>query len=918
MSAPPTLSIVLIARNEEAHLRRCLESVRGLADEIVLADTGSTDGTVAIARECGARVLHVEWQDDFSAARNVTLEAATGDWILSIDADESIAARDHARIRAMLRRDDVDAAVVPQRHYLTTTVIGWQPGSGGYDEGTPYPGYLDVECRRLFRNAPRLRFRNRVHEELVSTDPSRPLRQAAGDWVIHHFGKVGADDVLRAKGEAYLRIGRRKVEDDPCDPQAHYELGVQYGELGQPEEALRCFAMVQSLSRGYRDTQLRLALTYGRLRRYRDALDALKVAARTLPREAAVIALEEGNIHRAMKDEPAAERAWRRAVTANPALAPASVNLARLCLRGGRAAEALTILDTALTHSPAHPPLLRVKTRVLLQQRQYEAAAACVGALSGPPDAEVAGLCGAIALGTGAVQNAVAHLRRSLDLQPTPEAALNLSTALEAAGDPPGALRAAAEALRLSPAEPRAAGRVAQLAGDTLAKRAQPADPETFAIYFVQPHSVPFDGRTPRTRGLGGTESAIVYLAEALARLGRRVVVFNNCEAPATVEGVEYARWETLPARCISDRPDVIVAVRHWEMLGRLRLAPLQIFWTGDAFDQPYLERIGEEQARQEIDFFMLQSDWQAETFAAQHGIPPWRILRTRLGAAASARTDVAPPPPIRGRRLAYASTPFRGLDVLLDLFPRIRAACPDAELDLFSSMRVYGMSEAEDRRQYGALYAKAEQPGVSLVGSLPQFELAERLRTVRILAYPNHYAETFCIAAIEAQSAGAVVVTSALGALPETVGEGGVCIPGRPQDAAYQDAFVNACVALLQDEDRWRAMSAAAIDRTAAHYTWPVIAAEWDELCRAALTDEPPLLARLATHLGHGRAALAQRMLEREPAPSGVPSRGWSALRAFVAAQAAGAAAPSDELVRELALHFRSFRAATPPPRAA
>ena len=127
----PRLSICLITKNEEAHLARCLESVRGLHDDLVVVDTGSSDRTVDIARAFGARLFEFAWQDDFSRARNFCIEQAAGDWILSLDADESIALRDHAVIREWLRREDLDAVTASQRHYITTTAVGWQPGPGG-------------------------------------------------------------------------------------------------------------------------------------------------------------------------------------------------------------------------------------------------------------------------------------------------------------------------------------------------------------------------------------------------------------------------------------------------------------------------------------------------------------------------------------------------------------------------------------------------------------------------------------------------------------------------------------------------------------------------------------------------------------------------------------------------------------------
>jgi len=200
----------------------------------VVVDTGSSDRTVEIAREHGARVTHFTWCDDFSAAKNFSIEQATGDWILSIDADESIATRDHSAIRATVEADAVDAVVVAQRHYVDTVLVGWQSGSGGYAEGEPYGGFIDVDCRRLFRNHPCLRFRNRVHEELVSLDSARPFVEARGTWVLHHYGKIDGAERLLGKGEAYLRIGRKKVEEQPHDPQAHYELGVQYATNDNP------------------------------------------------------------------------------------------------------------------------------------------------------------------------------------------------------------------------------------------------------------------------------------------------------------------------------------------------------------------------------------------------------------------------------------------------------------------------------------------------------------------------------------------------------------------------------------------------------------------------------------------------------------------------------------------------------------
>ena len=93
MTISPALSVCMIVRDEEVNLRRAIESVRDFASEVIVVDTGSRDRTVEIARSLGAKVSTHVWQEDFSLARNVAIEAASGDWILSLDADEWLDAK---------------------------------------------------------------------------------------------------------------------------------------------------------------------------------------------------------------------------------------------------------------------------------------------------------------------------------------------------------------------------------------------------------------------------------------------------------------------------------------------------------------------------------------------------------------------------------------------------------------------------------------------------------------------------------------------------------------------------------------------------------------------------------------------------------------------------------------------------------
>jgi hypothetical protein len=170
------------------------------------------------------------------------------------------------------------------------------------------------------------------------------------------------------------------------------------------------------------------------------------------------------------------------------------------------------------------------------------------------------------------------------------------------------------------------------------------------------------------------------------------------------------------------------------------------------------------------------------------------------------------------------------------------------------------------------------------------------------------HWPETFCIAAIEAQAAGCPVLTSAVGALPETVGDGGLCLHGDPRSPAYQDAFVNAAVQLLRDDQQWSALSQRARERTDPFYSWTTIAAEWDTLISGGLANESPEADRVARHISGRRFALAANMIGRLPCPDGTDAAAWQDLIDLSSRLAAAAEIPAD-LAARVTLAFGALR---------
>jgi tetratricopeptide (TPR) repeat protein len=215
------LSLCLIARDEEARLARCLESVRGLVDELCVLDTGSRDGTRALAQRLGARTAAFAWCDDFAAARNASLELASGDWALVLDADEALqtpAAEARARVEAFA-----------SAHPATLGRLWIENVEGG-----------SVQTRaRLARLVPldgAHRYAGRVHEAVLCG--GGPARAAELELVLRHDGYSRAALERGDKLARNTRLLERAVDDAPLDGYLWYQLGRTRALAGDPVAAL--------------------------------------------------------------------------------------------------------------------------------------------------------------------------------------------------------------------------------------------------------------------------------------------------------------------------------------------------------------------------------------------------------------------------------------------------------------------------------------------------------------------------------------------------------------------------------------------------------------------------------------------------------------------------------------------------------
>ncbi len=211
------VSAALIVRDEEKFIEGCLASVAGHVDEIVVVDTGSQDATIQIVERFGALLLHRKWRDDFAWARNEALAAATGDWILYIDADERLSLPPGTRLSDGLDIADVIAARVQFRP---------RPNA------TPYREY------RLFRNTPDIRFRGTMHETIV---PDLRRLQATGGRIVDSPAEIlhlGYEGDQSAKNVRNIPLLRAALANEPERLYYWHHLIATLDAMGDTDEAI--------------------------------------------------------------------------------------------------------------------------------------------------------------------------------------------------------------------------------------------------------------------------------------------------------------------------------------------------------------------------------------------------------------------------------------------------------------------------------------------------------------------------------------------------------------------------------------------------------------------------------------------------------------------------------------------------------
>lgn len=212
------LSVCLIVKNEEEKIALCLKSIKPVADEIIVNDTGSTDDTVKISQDLGAKVIHSEWRDDFSYSRNLSIEQAQGKWILWLDADDYVPENSLKLIDEVKRKK-------PDRVFNIICSNLRPDGTG-----------TSFRQARIFPNNKGIVFERPIHEQMMISALKLGLKLYDTDIVVEHRG-YNDSETQKKKARRNCKLLTLQYDKGQRDPVTILEIGDSYLIMGESEKA---------------------------------------------------------------------------------------------------------------------------------------------------------------------------------------------------------------------------------------------------------------------------------------------------------------------------------------------------------------------------------------------------------------------------------------------------------------------------------------------------------------------------------------------------------------------------------------------------------------------------------------------------------------------------------------------------------
>ena len=790
-----SIGVALIAKNVEKTLGRCLGSVRPHVSQIVVGvDLLSEDRTAEIAREAGAdKVFPVQVSFEhecpqhgkvlaqhFAQARTqsfVELDPQLDFWMW-LDADDIV---ENPELLGKLCEDVSNSSAIG----------AWLP----YDyarigDVTNTKFHRERLLRTKFPDGQRIdwQWEHRVHETISAKNVRNPQWLMREKPIIVHQGE-GHDP--KRSSERNILLLEIDLEENPQDARAIFYMGNQYFAMGDMPRAAYWYERIGEVGQNqYEKWQswVYCSIAYERMGDLDNALKAAFAAIDVRPEHPepyhrlASIYLLSGELEKV-------EFWTKQASMETPP--PPKTSPPFFCFKNP--------LDYSFNSK------MPLADAYAAQGRIKEAKQVLLEAYSALPEPRVA-----------------EAIKGYQEIEEAEKVASSFVTLLEGKSD--------ADILRLYdfanlPEKVRAFGRVRNLVMPALIRNRKSTPRVVFWCNRAYEEWSPLS----LTRGgIGGSETAVVEIARRFAQDGWQVDVYNGAGSQeGEYETVGYWDPERLKPR---EKCDLFVSWRQPKALLDLE-CPKAILWCHDLNYGPEVSKFIQTWASTPGAVVCGVSAWHAEMLKKYYDLP--RADFVPNGVDISLFGDDAPKK--EPFQLVYASSPDRGLDRLVRLWPRLKKREPGLSLkiaygwnniDKMIAMGRQDLAEFKDK----LLKMTAMDESIQWLGRLNKQEVANLYRESAVWAYPTSFLEVSCISAMEAMAGGAVPVTSTWGALPETIGDAGLLVPGQPDAAYWQEMWVESLIGCLTSPQIQWVLRAKARQR-AFEFTWDLAYAKWKQV---------------------------------------------------------------------------------------
>lgn len=774
------LAMIVAARDQEAEpLARCLSYVAEYVDGIFITVTGHNEKVEAVCDLYQTHISHFDWTHDFSAARNFNFSQVPQDYthILWLDADDCL--RGAEKLRQVLEENpDVDAFSMM---YLY-----------GFDERNN-PTVVHQKTQ-IIKNTGFTKWTGRLHEDFT---PNREFKT----YLIKGIDRLHLTDEFRVDTakQRNLDISLKEMESNPDDPRVYWNVGNSQKACGLFQDSIQTFNKFLELSQSDEEkyiAHLRLAESYWGLKQHTEAIDTARYAIGIRPDYPDAYHLL-GNIYFDTKNYQGARDMYLMGLTKRPPYYSIIVynprdydytplmNLAKTYFQLSLPQMALICLEQCVKITPDDKHL---KQMVKLMKAEADKAEKVV--------------------------KKVAKLRK-----------IKNKAKLQ-------------DEINALPIEIRSHPAVCNLYNINFHKENSSGKDLVIFCGFTDEAWTP---ETAKTKGIGGSEEAVIWLSKLLAEKGWNVSVYNNCgHKEQTFDGVTYKPFWSWNYR---DKQDVTILWR----------APRYLDYDVNS-DKVYLDMHdalppGEftKERIDKVDKIFVKSKFHRSLYP---DVPDEKFVIIPNGIDAQLFTQNLERDP---NLLINTSSPDRSLSALLDCYEEIKKEVPQAKLKWaygWHNFDALHSSNAKMMEWKQRQVDRMKELGVEELGRVSHEDVAKLYLTANIFAYPSEFAEIDCISARKAESGGAIPVTTDFAALGETVQFGTKIHSDKTKDtwaAPYQFDFalsqdkqqqwVEAVVDLLKNpptEEQRRPM------REWTHqFDWAGVVNRWDETFEANLLKE-------------------------------------------------------------------------------